>query len=87
MPVKKKHTNVCVRMCFKENFCTRLKYRQTSVCVSKDQFAFFGGVPSEETDIRQEGVGFFMHCDPGIRTSIDPDIQRTTLGDKRHSVS
>lgn len=54
--------------------------------MSKHQFALLGRVPSEETDIRQEGVGFFMHCDAAVRTSIDPDIQRTALGDKRHSV-
>lgn len=66
---------------------TWLKHRQAPVCVSKHQFPLLGGVPSEETDVRQEGVGFFMHRDPRIGTSVDPDVQRTALGDERHSVS
>lgn len=66
---------------------TWLKHRQTSICMSKHQLALLGRVPSEQTDVRQEGVGFFVHCEPDFRVSIGPDIQRTSLGDKRHSVS
>lgn len=77
----------CGEMYVEENLHTWLKNRQTAVGVSKHQFALFVGVPSEETDIRQEGVGFFMHRHPGVSTSIDPDIQRTTQGHKRHAVS
>lgn len=64
---------------------TWLKDGQTPVRVSKHQFALLGGVPSEEADIRQEGVGFFVHCDSGVGPLIGPDVEGTALGDERHS--
>lgn len=66
---------------------TWLKYGQTPICVSEHQLALLGGVPSEQTDVRQERVGFFVHCDPGLQTPVDPDVQWAALGDERHPVS
>jgi len=66
---------------------TWLENRQTSIRVPEHQLALLGGMPPEKTDIREEGVGFFMHCDPGVRAPVDPDVQRTPLGHERHSIS
>lgn len=70
----------------KEDIQTWLKNGQTAVCVSKHQFAFFIGMPSEETDIRQEGMCFLIHRHPGVRASIHPDVKWATLRNKRHPV-
>lgn len=65
---------------------TGLKNRQTSVRVSKHQPALLGGVPPEEADVRQEGVGLFMHRDPGVGAAVHPDIQRAALRHEGHSI-
>ena len=51
----------------------------------KHQLALLGGMPSEEADVREEGVCFFVDRDPSIGPGVDPDVQGPPVGHEGHA--
>ena len=53
--------------------------------MAKHQFALLGGVPSEQADVREEGVCFFVDRDPRVGPRVDPDVQGPPVGHESHA--